>query len=107
MKGESTCGTAVKISRLKPEVGELRRERSGKSAVKITRRRLNVAVGTGQYGRERVHSGLEHDGVLHRVFAKRQGTACDLRGYGASEQRERSLPEFAFSTRTFLRYARR
>ena len=48
MKGESTFGTAVKISTMKPEVGELRRERSGKSAVKITRRRLNVEVGTGQ-----------------------------------------------------------
>ena len=48
MKGEFTCGTAVKISRLKPEVGELRRSRPGKSAVKITRRRLNVEVGTGQ-----------------------------------------------------------
>ena len=48
MKGESTFGTAVKVSTMKPEVGELRRERSGKSAVKITRRRLNVAVGTGQ-----------------------------------------------------------
>ena len=48
MKGESTCGTAVKVTTMKPEVGELRRERSGKSAVKITRRRLNVAVGTGQ-----------------------------------------------------------
>ena len=45
MKGESTCGTAVKISRLKPEVGELLRTRAGKSAAKITSRRLNVEVG--------------------------------------------------------------
>ena len=53
MKGEFTFGTAVKISRLKPEVGELRISRSGKSAVKITSRRLNVEVGKSELVRPR------------------------------------------------------